>query len=138
MRDISGKTITIRTAKAKGKIFLGKEAFAEVELGSNVKGNVLETARIASVQAVKATSSIIPYCHPILIDSVDVGFDLNNESMTVAVTVTVKSTGKTGVEMEALTGVGAACLTIYDMLKYTGKAMIIEKIGLVEKTGGKS
>ncbi len=101
------------------------------------KGDVLATAKVAAIQAVKATSTIIPLCHPILVEGIDVGFSLD-EASSVGVTIAVKSSGKTGVEMEALHGVAAACLTIYDMLKYTGKGMTIERIQLLEKTGGRS
>ena len=138
MIDVSGKDITVRTAKASGCIVLGEEAFDVVKQGTCIKGDVLETAKIAATQAVKTTPAIIPMCHVILIESVEVDFTLNEEDRSVTVSVTVKSSGKTGVEMEALTGAAAACLTIYDMLKYTGKAMTITQLKLVEKTGGKS
>ena len=138
MIDVSGKDITVRTAKASGCIVLGEEAFNVVKQGTCIKGDVLETAKIAATQAVKTTPAIIPMCHVILIESVEVDFTLNEEDRSVTVSVTVKSSSKTGVEMEALTGAAAACLTIYDMLKYTGKAMTITQVKLVEKTGGKS
>jgi len=138
MIDVSGKDITVRTAKARGSIILGDEAYDVVKTGTCIKGDVLATARIAAVQAVKSTPAIIPLCHTILIEAVDVDFVLNDADKSVAVTVIVRSSGKTGVEMEALTGVAAACLTVYDMLKYTGKAMTISTVELVEKTGGKS
>ena len=138
MIDISGKHVTIRTAKASGTITLGSDAFEIVKSGSSVKGDVLATAKIAAIQAVKSTAAIIPLCHSLLIEAVDVDFLLSEENKSVSVTVTVKSSGKTGVEMEALTSVSIACLTIYDMLKYTGKDMVISQIKLLEKTGGKS
>ena len=138
MIDVSGKDITVRTAKASGCIVLGEEAFNVVKQGTCIKGDVLETAKIAATQAVKTTPAIIPMCHVILIESVEVDFTLNEEDRSVTISVTVKSSGKTGVEMEALTGAAVACLTIYDMLKYTGKAMTITQVKLVEKTGGKS
>jgi cyclic pyranopterin phosphate synthase len=93
---------------------------------------------VAAVNAVKSTPAIIPMCHLILIESVDVDFDLSEQDKSVTATVTVKSSGKTGVEMEALAGAGAACLTIYDMLKYKGRGIVIKNIQLLEKTGGKS
>jgi cyclic pyranopterin phosphate synthase len=99
---------------------------------------VLATAKIAAIQAVKSTPAIIPMCHVLLIEAVEVDFTMNVEDRSVTVSVTVKSSGKTGVEMEALTGAAAACLTIYDMLKYTGKTMTINEVKLLEKTGGKS
>jgi cyclic pyranopterin phosphate synthase len=138
MIDVSGKDVTVRTAKACGCIVLGDKAFDVLRQGTCIKGDVPATAKIAALQAVKSTSAIIPMCHPILIEAVDVNFDLNEADRSVSVSVTVKSSGKTGVEMEALTGATVACLTVYDMLKYTGKAMIIRQVKLVEKTGGKS
>ena len=138
MIDVSNKAVTIRTAKATGTITVGNEAFEIVKSGNTIKGDVLATAKIAAVQAVKLTPAIIPLCHSLLIEAVDVDFLLNEEDKSVSVTVIVKSSGKAGVEMEALTGVYVACLTIYGMLKYTGKAMTISQIKLLEKTGGKS
>ncbi len=138
MIDVSNKDITIRTAKASGTICLGSEAYKIVKSGDSIKGNVLATAKIAAVQAVKSTPAVIPLCHSLLIEAVDVDFLPSEQDKSVTVTVTVKSSGKTGVEMEALVGVSTACLTIYDMLKYTGKAMVISQIKLLEKTGGKS
>jgi cyclic pyranopterin phosphate synthase len=138
MIDVSGKDVTVRTARASGCIVLGDEAFDVVKQGTCIKGDVPATAKIAALQAVKSTSAIIPMCHPILIEAVDVDLNLNEADRSVTVSVTVKSSGKTGVEMEALTGATVACLTIYDMLKYTGKAMTITRVELVEKTGGKS
>ena len=138
MVDVSDKNITVRTAKASGSIKLGNQAFEVIKKGICTKGDVLATAKIAAIQAVKSTPTIIPMCHSVLIEAINVDFALNEENKSVIVTVAVKSSGKTGVEMEALTGATAACLTIYDMLKYTGKAMIIKQIKLFEKTGGKS
>ncbi len=138
MIDVSNKDITMRTAKASGTICLGSKAFEIVESGDSIKGDALATAKIAAVQAVKSTSSLIPLCHSLLIEAVDVDFLLNGQDKSVVASVTVKSSGKTGVEMEALTGVSIACLTIYDMLKYVGKDMVISEIKLLEKTGGKS
>ena len=138
MVDISKKDITVRTATASGRVVLGQELFEVLQRGQCPKGDVLETAKIAAIGAVKAAPSIIPMCHPIGIDAVNVKFDLDEVRKSVCVNVTVKSTGKTGVEMEALTGASAACLTIYDMLKYKGKDMVISQIKLLEKTGGNS
>jgi cyclic pyranopterin phosphate synthase len=138
MIDVSNKDITVRTAKAKGTIVLGDEAFEVVQQGSCIKGDVFATAKIAAIQAVKSTPALIPMCHPLLIEAVRVDFEQDGPAKSVSVIVTVRSSGKTGVEMEALCGVAAACLTIYDMLKYTGKAMTISKVQLIEKTGGKS
>ncbi len=138
MVDIGAKEITARTAKAAGAVFLGPEAFAALRRGECPKGDVLATAKVAALQAVKSTPALIPMCHPILIEAVEVDFVLNEADQSVGVTVAVKSTGKTGVEMEALSGVAGACLTIYDMLKYTGKGMTIDRIRLLAKTGGRS
>ena len=138
MIDISGKNITIRTATAAGCVVLGEELFEVLNHGLCPKGDILETAKIAAINAVKATPSIIPMCHPIGIEAISVDFNLNEARKNACVNVTVKSTGKTGVEMEALTGASAACLTIYDMLKYKGKDMVINQIKLLKKTGGKS
>jgi len=138
MIDISGKDITIRTATASGCITLGQEGFNILKTGTSIKGDILETAKIAAINAVKATPSIIPMCHPIPIEAVKVEFATDEADKSVCVTVQVKSSGKTGVEMEALTGASAACLTIYDMLKYKGKDMVISQIKLLQKSGGKS
>jgi cyclic pyranopterin phosphate synthase len=138
MIDIGAKQITVRTAKAAGSVLLGPEAFDALKRGECPKGDVLATAKIAAVQAVKSTPAMIPMCHPILIEAVAVDFLLDEPGKSVGVRVRVKSTGKTGVEMEALCGVAGACLTIYDMLKYTGKGMTIDRIQLLEKTGGRS
>ena len=133
MVDVSGKNITVRTAKASGTIILGVRAFEVVEAGTCTKGDVLGTAKVAAIQAAKSTPALIPMCHP-----VDVGFELDEPGKSITVIVTVRSTGKTGVEMEALTAAGVACLTIYDMLKYVGKDMVISRVMLLTKTGGKS
>ncbi len=138
MVDIAAKEITVRTARAAGSVLLGPEAFGALRRGECPKGDVLATAKVAAIQAVKATPGSIPMCHPILIEGIDVDFLLDESTKAVGVTVAVKSTGKTGVEMEALAGVAGACLTIYDMLKYTGKGMTIDRIRLLEKTGGRS
>ena len=138
MIDISGKGITQRTATASGRVLLGEEPFEVLQQGQCPKGDVLETAKIAAINAVKAAPSIIPMCHPILIEAVAVSFEMDEDNKSVCVDVKVRSSGKTGVEMEALTGASAACLTIYDMLKYRGKDMVIGQIKLLEKTGGKS
>jgi cyclic pyranopterin phosphate synthase len=138
MVDVSDKDVTLRTAKASGSIVLGEEAYQTVRQGTCIKGDVLATAKVAAINAVKSTPAIIPMCHLILIEAVDVDFNLSEQDWLVTVTVTVKSSGKTGVEMEALAGAVAACLTIYDMLKYKGKDMVISNVKLLEKTGGKS
>jgi cyclic pyranopterin phosphate synthase len=138
MVDVGDKDVTVRTAKASGRIILGSKAYETVKAGTCIKGDVLNTAKIAAIGAVKSTPANIPMCHPILIEGVKVDFELDDGAEAVTIIATVKSSGKTGVEMEALNGAAIGCLTIYDMLKYTGKGMTIEKIELIEKTGGKS
>ncbi len=138
MVDVSSKDITVRTAKASGTIVLGDKAFEVVEAGTCTKGDVLATAKVAAIQAAKSTPALIPMCHPLMIEGVDVEFALDGRGKSITVFVTVRSTGKTGVEMEALTAAGVACLTIYDMLKYVGKDMVIRRVMLLSKTGGKS
>jgi cyclic pyranopterin phosphate synthase len=138
MVDVSVKNITLRTAKAGSTIVLGYEAFKTLKEGTCTKGDVLATAKVAAITAVKSTPAIIPMCHPILIEAVGVEFELNEANYSVTTIVTVKSSGKTGVEMEALVGASAVSLTIYDMLKYQGRDMIITETKLLEKTGGKS
>ena len=138
MVDISGKDITVRTATASGCITLGQEGFEIVKEGRCKKGDVLETAKIAAINAVKATPFLIAMCHPISIDAVKVEFATDKASKSVSVSVTVKSSGKTGVEMEALTAVSVAALTIYDMAKAVERTVRIGEIRLVRKSGGKS
>ncbi len=138
MIDVSGKDVTVRTAKAGGCIVVGAEALHAVKEGTCIKGDVFATAKVAAIQAVKSTPTMIPMCHPILIEGIDVDFSLSEDDKSIRVEVSVRSSGKTGVEMEALSGVSAACLTIYDMLKYISRAMVITEVKLIEKTGGKS
>ena len=138
MVDVSAKDNTTRTAKAIGKIILGDSAFEAVKGGTCAKGDVLATAKVAALQAAKSTPALIPMCHPIMIESLNVDFAENKSERSITVAATVKSSGKTGVEMEALTAVSVACLTIYDMLKYVGKDMVIGDVMLLSKTGGKS
>jgi len=138
MVDISGKDVTVRTAKASGEVILGTGAFEVLLAKQCPKGDVLEIAKIAAINAVKQTPAIIPMCHNIPIEAITVDFGIDRGKSSVAVEVAVKASAKTGVEMEALVGVSAACLTIYDMLKYKAKEMTITEIKLLEKTGGKS
>ena len=138
MIDISEKDITARTAKAKGTIVLCEKAFEIIKQGTCKKGDVFTTEKIAAIQAVKSTPHLIPMCHPILIESVEIHFEQDEYAKTVTITVSVKSTGRTGVEMEALCGASFGWPTIYDMLKYADKAMVIKEVKLIEKTGGKS
>ncbi|MCL4115243.1 UNVERIFIED_CONTAM: hypothetical protein GTU68_027281 [Idotea baltica] len=139
MVNVSDKKITKRTAIAKATMFLGKAVitnFSENELKTK-KGPVFQTAIIAGIQGVKKTSELIPMCHPLLINGVDIDINIkDSEHIEVLCEVTI--TGKTGVEMEALTGANIACLTIYDMCKSISQQMVIKEVKLVEKTGGKS
>ena len=138
MVDVSEKEPTFRMAVAEGKISVSEEIM-EAILGNKVKkGDVLGVARVAGIMAVKQTSSIIPMCHPLMISKCSVDFELNEEENTIKAICTVKVEGKTGVEMEALHGVSASLLTIYDMCKAIDKRMVIKEIHLVEKHGGKS
>lgn len=138
MVDVSEKPVTARQAVARGIITMNAEAFAAVERGTVKKGDVLGVARIAGIMATKRTSELIPLCHPLPLTKVSVDFTLLPERQAVEAVCTVKTTGVTGVEMEALTGVSTALLTIYDMCKAVDKDMELSEIGLVEKTGGKS
>ena len=138
MIDISQKNVTERTATATGTVELSAEAFEILKSGQSIKGDVLGTAKIAAISAIKSTPTLIPMCHPIAIESISVDFNLDEAAKSVTVNVTVKAAAKTGVEMEALTGASTACLNIYDMLKYTGKEMIISQVKLLQKSGGKS
>ena len=138
MIDISNKSITERLARATGIIKLNSDAFSSITNLDNKKGDVLNTARIAGINAAKQTSNLIPLAHNICINSVEVDFELNELSREICSTVTVKSEGKTGVEIEALTAVQISLMTVYDMCKYLDRAMEITKVRLLTKTGGKS
>jgi len=138
MVDITEKEITLREAKAQGFISINNEALLSIIDLNNKKGDVLNTARIAGINAVKQTSILIPLAHNILINSVSVDFRIDTEQSEIYSTVTVKSQGKTGVEIESLIGVEISLMTIYDMCKYLDRSMIINDIKLISKTGGKS
>ena len=138
MVDVSGKPVTAREATARGILTMNTEAFAAVQSGTVKKGDVLGVARIAGIMAAKRTSELIPLCHPLPLTKVCVDFELLPEQQAVEARCTVKTSGVTGVEMEALTGVSTALLTIYDMCKAVDKGMELSGIHLVEKTGGKS
>jgi len=138
MVDVTTKTATVREATARGIIRMTPSIMDQIQQGSVAKGNVLETARIAGVMAAKKTADIIPMCHPLAITHAAVDFALKPEDHLVEITATVRLTGKTGVEMEALTAVSVAALTLYDMCKALDKGMVIADICLLEKTGGKS
>jgi len=138
MVDVSEKAETIRTATAKGSITMTAECFAKVRTGSVVKGDVLGTARIAGIMGAKKTPELIPLCHNISLTKAVIDFELVEDECTVVASCTTKTVGTTGVEMEAMTGVNVALLTIYDMCKAVDKKMTISDIHLYRKTGGKS
>jgi cyclic pyranopterin monophosphate synthase len=136
MVDVSAKAETERQAVAEGFIAMSAEALTAIREGSAKKGDVLATARIAGIMAAKKTSELIPLCHPLVLSSVAVDFVF--EDGGIRATATVRLTGQTGVEMEAMTAVSVALLTIYDMAKALDKAMVISEVRLLSKTGGKS
>ena len=138
MVDITEKNVTERTAVATGEIVMNRETFEAVKKGNIKKGDVLGVARIAAIMAAKQTQSLIPMCHNILLTNAKIEFSFDDEGNKILIKSTVKTTGKTGVEMEALTMVSIAGLTIYDMCKSMDKSMVIGVIRLVEKHGGKS
>jgi len=138
MVDVTSKPDTQREAAAKGRVRMKPSTFDMIQKGGVAKGDVLAAARLAGIMAAKQTPQLIPLCHPILIGDVKVEFNLDEENSTVEITVMVKSTGKTGVEMEALTAVAVAALTIYDMCKAVERGIQIEGIRLIRKSGGKS
>ncbi len=138
MVDISPKDVTVRRAVAQGMITLSVLAFKALITGRSPKGNVLETARIAGIMAAKSTPVLIPLCHPLVLEKVKVECVPLKNKHAVLVTAEVLCSGKTGVEMEALTAVSVSCLTIYDMMKWAGQDMVIFGIRLMHKSGGKS
>ena len=138
MVDVTEKNITQRQAIARGKIFVNKETYDRILQGNMAKGDVLAVARVAGIMATKKTSELIPMCHPLILTKSQIDFEFNEEEKSITAISLVKLAGQTGVEMEALTGVNVALLTIYDMCKAIDKNMVISDIHLVEKTGGKS
>ncbi|MGD2135497.1 MAG: cyclic pyranopterin monophosphate synthase MoaC [Gemmatimonadales bacterium] len=138
MVDVSHKDATERSARAEGRIRLSREAYAAVERNSGPKGDVMSTAELAGVLGAKRTAALIPLCHPIGLDHVRVTARLDGALPGIRVEARATAVGRTGVEMEALTAVAVSLLTVYDMVKATGYEMEIERIRLVEKTGGKS
>ena len=138
MVDVSGKDVTSRTATAKGSIRVNRAVMDAVVNHTAKKGDVLGVARVAGIMAVKQTSSLIPMGHTLLISKCSVDFETDRENLTITAFCTVKVEGKTGVEMEALTGASVALLTVYDMCKAIDKGMVLSDIHLVEKKGGKS
>ena len=138
MVDVSGKAATTRTAVAEGFVAMAPATLALIETGQARKGDVVATARIAGIMAAKRTHELIPLCHPLALSNATVDLAPSREPCGITITATVKVTGQTGVEMEALTAVSVACLTIYDMLKAVDRGMVIGPIRLMEKTGGRS
>lgn len=138
MVDVSAKGVSERIAVARGTVFMQRETLDLIVTGGAKKGDVLGAARIAGIMAAKRTHDLIPLCHPLALSSVSVDLEPDEDQNAIAVTATVKVTGRTGVEMEALTAVSVACLTVYDMVKAVDRGIRISDIRLVEKTGGKS
>ncbi len=138
MVDVTRKNETVRIAVARGEIKMRPETMQAIKDGLIAKGDVLAVAQVAGIMAVKRTGTLIPMCHPLFITGADISFQLHEPGATVEIQATVKTTGKTGVEMEALTAVAVAGLTIYDMCKAIDKDMVIDNIRLIDKTGGKS
>ncbi|MBR3123998.1 MAG: cyclic pyranopterin monophosphate synthase MoaC [Mogibacterium sp.] len=138
MVDVSGKEVTRRSATAQGTIFVSREVM-EAVLGKRIKkGDVFTVAQVAGIMGTKRTSDLIPMCHPLSLTNAKVSFSMDEEAGSITVFCTAVTDGKTGVEMEALTGASIALLTIYDMCKAIDKRMVLSDIHLVEKTGGKS
>ena len=138
MVDVSGKNSSLRIAKAKAIVFLSKEAFLSVKENKIQKGDVLAVAKIAGIQAAKKTSEIVPLCHNIFLSFVDLNFHLNEKENCIEIESEAKTDSMRGVEMEAMTAVSVAALTIYDMCKGLDKSILISDIQLLSKTGGKS
>jgi cyclic pyranopterin phosphate synthase len=138
MVDVSEKAVTERVAVAEGQVRMTQATLDIVRKGDSKKGDVLGAARIAGIMAAKRTHELIPLCHPLLLSKIEVDVELDAKLPGVRVRATVKLAGQTGVEMEALTAVSVACLTVYDMVKAVERGMRIEGIRLVEKRGGKS
>ena len=138
MVDVTEKPDTHRQAVARGLVRMQPATLELIKKGQVAKGDVLSVAQLAGITAAKQTPNLIPLCHPILISDVRIEFDIDDKESTVEITATVESTGKTGVEMEAMTATAVAALTIYDMCKAVDRGMKIENIRLIRKSGGKS
>ncbi len=137
MVDVGAKPITARRARASGRVTMEPDTLRLIRDRRVAKGDVLEVARLAGIMAAKRTASLIPLCHPVPLDTVEVRFDFPTDRV-VAIEVEARATARTGVEMEALTAVAAAALTVYDMCKAVDRGMTVERIRLEEKSGGKS
>lgn len=138
MVDVSGKNVTLRKAIAKGRVFVADKTLQKIAEQGFDKGDVLSIAQLAGIMGAKQTSQLIPLCHPIALSKVEVALNLNLDEQCVDITAKCNSSGQTGVEMEALTAVSVAALTIYDMCKSVDKHMQISQIRLTHKSGGKS
>lgn len=138
MVNVGSKPVTERSARAEGAVRMSKEAFEQVRQNAVAKGDVLGTARIAGIQGAKRTAELIPLCHPLPLDQVDLELTLDPSLPGVRISATVRTEARTGVEMEALTAVAVSSLTVYDMVKSADRAMRIEAIRLTHKTGGRS
>lgn len=136
MVDVGEKPLSRRTAIAAGRVLVNRETFQKIKTGGMKKGDVLTVAQIAGVMGAKRTPDLIPMCHPILLDGINLQLHLDEENLAVEIQATVSCSGRTGVEMEALSAVSAAALTVYDMCKAVQKDMVIDNIRLVRKTGG--
>lgn len=138
MVDITEKKVTYREATARGVVRMQPSTLRLIQVGGMAKGDVLGVARLAGIMAAKQTSHLIPLCHPLLITDVKLEFNLLEESSAIEITATVRCSGQTGVEMEALTVVSVSALTIYDMCKAVDRGMTLDNIRLIKKSGGKS
>ena len=138
MVDVSDKPETERVATAAGRIVMATETLARIEAGTIGKGDVLAVAQVAGIMAAKKTWEFIPMCHPLLLSGIDISFAVDRAATTVEIRATVKTNGRTGVEMEALSAVAGAALTIYDMCKAIDRGMCVENIRLLRKSGGRS
>ena len=136
MVDVGGKPLSVRSATAEGRVRMSREAYALVAEQSIAKGDVLAVAEVAGTMAAKRTGELIPLCHPLPVDLIEVRAELDPALPGVHVTARVRTEGRTGVEMEALTAASVACLTVYDMVKAVDRSMTIEGVQLLEKTGG--
>ncbi len=136
MVDVGGKPITVRTATAEGRVKMSQEAFDQVAAQAIKKGDALSVAEVAGTMAAKRTGELIPLCHPLSVDLIEVRAALDPKLPGVHVTAMVRCEGRTGVEMEALTAAAVACLTVYDMVKAVDRSMTIEGVQVLDKTGG--
>lgn len=138
MVDVGAKGETVREATARGRVTMKPDTLARIRDGRIAKGDVLAVAQVAGIMGAKRTPDLIPMCHPLLLSGIDMRFRLDEPTTSVEIEATVRITGRTGVEMEALTAVSVAALTVYDMCKAVDREMVIDRVRLVRKSGGKS